>query len=218
MQPGDEFTVFVEFSTSLTRTGDGIAIETPPVRMTHPVRVIHADEPLVRLIDDSQAAEQIRSNTVISPITGIRLDADSAGMQSPECIITFVNPPSSVSGRLYLRHHTDGELYDAGPISLVAPARTSSNARWSTGYSVRFFSTQDHQNRKNQLEAFQRVTRDGVVDVIFRTDPEIAKLRARISEVVQVDLEFIGVPVMWYNSEDQLDASRNQSKQIPASR
>lgn len=214
MQVGDEFEVFIEFEHDLRRIRDDTQIKVPPFRVSRTLTVVAPDEPIVTVLDDPRKAQQVLASARISPIIGQEnLAETSRDYYEASCTITFVNLPYSVAGHIWLRNQTDGELYEADQLSLHAPQRDDPISKGTLGYSIGVSRTRD---KPEKLEAFRRVTRDGVVDIVFITDPEAAIRNAQITEIVQVDLEFLSVQVILVNTDEESHLERSRASLISA--
>ena len=218
MRVGDEFEVFIEFKHDLRRISDDTQIEVPPFRVSRTLTVVAPDEPIVTVLDDPRAAARIRENTSATSIIGVVKTGPGQTDYPVQFTIYFVDLPHSVAGKVYLRHPSDGEMYEAGFFSqparsIVAPD-TDPGANWSTGQIVKVSTNQDTPER---LGAFQRVTRDGTVDIVFTTDPQVAIQNPRIHEIVQLDMEFRGVPLIWAATPGERSAVQWDAPMTPAS-
>ncbi|CAN0595514.1 unnamed protein product, partial [Laminaria digitata] len=179
----------------LVSTSDASEIPMEPIRFTQRVTVVGSDEPIVEVVRDPISAKQLLEGTSISPILGLRTDApdrqayDDAGGFS----LNFTQRPRAIAGTLSLRHHLGGELFEATTLNVVATPERTGQGIWNfmSGHSI---SIDPNDHERNAM--YQRVTRDGVVDVIFRTDPQAASMNPKITQIVDVDMIFPGVPVV----------------------
>lgn len=216
LRPGDALEVFVELQSTLVSTSDASEIPTEPIRFTQRVTVVGPDEPIVEVVKDPMSAKQLLEGTSISPILGLRADApdrqayDDAGGFA----LNFTQRPRAIAGTLSLRHHLGGELFEATTLNVVATPKLTGQGIWNfmSGHSI---SIDPNDHERNAL--YQRVTRDGVVDVIFRTDPQAASLNPKIAQIVDVDMVFRGVPVVFFELRGDMQEAQAQMPKIAAS-
>lgn len=215
MQPGDEFEVFIEFMSELKHMSDGSIIETLPTRFTHMIAVLESDDLLVDVHDDPSIVQSVRTNCTITPFFGIKQGISSTQLKPvAQSSIIFTNLLHGVAGRVYLRNHTDGELFEAGWLTQNGLTNLKPGREQRVAHAITLLI---NEWEEDQYEAFQRVTRDGAVDVVFKSDPDVAALNPRLTGIIDVDMEFIGVPLMWFETKGELHEAEQQAKSIPAS-
>ena len=215
LQVGDTFEVYMDVQITLRSTTVDREIKAEPFRFTQRVEVVGEDEQIVDVIQDPTAARQFIEGLQIEPIMAMSAEKVMRGMQREvaNSSVVFSAKPRSVSGTLYLRHHTDGELFEASRIVTDArPVDPNQNptAQFRHSYQI---SVQIDEDDLARREAFNRVVHDGVVDVVFLTDPSPAETNPKIDEVVDLQLVFVGVPVIVVGSQaDQgIDPSKNMT-------
>ena len=219
LEAGDTFELWMDVQLTLTSRTDDTTIEAEPIRFTQTVTVVGADEPIVRVVDDPPAAKRTRENMSIEPIVlrNVQNAGSSGRLEFARTSIQFTAKPRAISGTLYLRRHTRGELFEAATVtSLAQPVDMTQNPVPQIRHSNQI-TIQIDMNDWERIEAFERVTSDGVVDVIFRTDPAIAESNAKISEVVDLDLMFVGVPVFEEGDERYQPVPGSDEMKTPAS-
>ncbi len=219
LEPGDTFELWMDVQLTLTSRVNDTTIEAEPIRFTQTVTVVGADEQIVRVVDDPPAAKRTRENMSIEPIVLRNVQADgSSGMREfASTAVHFTAKPMAVSGTLYLRRHTGGELFEAATVSSQAqPVDMTQTPIPQIRHSHQITIQIDTEDRE-RIEAFERVTSDGVIDVFFRTDPAIAESNAKINEVVDLELMFVGVPVFEQGDERYQPVPGSDEMRTPAS-
>ncbi|MCR9074516.1 MAG: zinc ribbon domain-containing protein [bacterium] len=219
LEPGDTFELWMDVQITLTSRTNDTTIEAEPIRFTQTVTVVGEDEPIVRVVSDPPAAKRARENMSIEPI--VLRDVDLTGASSrrefANTSVQFTAKPKSIAGTLYFRHHTTGELFEAASFSTPAkPVDTTQTPIPQLRHSHQITIQIDTDDRE-RIEAFERVTSDGVVDIVFRTDPSVAESNARISEVVDLELMFVGVPVYEEGDERLQSMPGSDENKTPAS-
>lgn len=210
---GDEISVYFEYQITLERQSDERITESDAIRFDRTVRIIGADEPMVRVIDDPLSAKAIIEGAHVEPLIGLILGSVEYGRHDElaSLKLSFSRLPRAISGEVFLQHPTDGERIIVGTMALEGQSDKLTN--WSHGYQLGV--TTDGET--DILETLQRVTRDGVVDVIFETDPTAAERNPVITEVVDLEILFDGVPVQWYQTRGEIYEAQSQSERISAS-
>lgn len=203
LKVGDSFEVYMDVQIKLrARTADRV-IQAEPFRFTQQVTVVGEEEPIVTAFQDPIAAKQIREGMSIEPLMALNSEKVMMGTQSEVATSTLIltAKPKSISGTLYLRHHLDGELFEGPTVTSIAtPIDPNQNPPASIRHShqLSFYIKEDDLERR---EAFNRVIRDGVVDVVFLTDPSVSESNPKIDEVVDLRLVFVGVSVIVIGSD-----------------
>lgn len=210
---GDELEIYYEFQLELERLSDQSVAKSVPIRFERTVRVIGADEPIVGVIDDPASAKAIIEGASIEPLTGLVLGSVQYGRYDELAATTmnFTHLPKPFSGEVFLQHPTDGERVFVGTMALDAQPEKRTN--WTHSYPLPIHMG----NETDMVETLRRVTRDGVVDVIFQTDPEAAERNPMIDEVIDLEFHFDAVQVQWFETRGEVYQARAQSAPIPAS-
>jgi hypothetical protein len=218
LRSGDEFTVYMDVQLTLRSQTDDYEIKAEPVRFEQRVRVVGEDEPIVRVIDDPLAAKQVREGLSIEPFIGLTLDSIDRyqGQEHVSSQLTFTAKPRAVAGKLYFRHHIDGELFEAGSFSTTAHVIDLNQTPVPQISHMHQVQVRIDQDDPERMEAFERITRDGVVDVILRTDPSAAESNARLTEIVDMECEFVGVPVLIVGTNAERYSARPEAMKIIA--
>ncbi|MAO23212.1 MAG: hypothetical protein CMJ35_09585 [Phycisphaerae bacterium] len=210
---GDELEIYYEFQLRLERLSDTSITESVPIRFERTVRVIGAGEPIVQVIDDPVSAKAITKGASIEPLTGVVLGSVQYGRYDELAATTmnFTHLPEPLSGEVFLQHPIDGERVFVGTVALQEQPKKRTNWTHSVPLPIHM------GNETDMVETIRRVTRDGVVDVIFQTDPKAAERNPMIDEVVDLEFHFDAVPVEWFESMGEMYQARVQSAPIPAS-
>lgn len=200
-------TVRVYVETRLTLHGDdGRTIPIDPVMHEATVRVLPPGEPVVRAVPDPTAAEIIREQASVTPLSLFFPDEDkiSPGGQIGELEIHFEHRPRAVAGRVFIAH-------ESGELELGEIRNPAGEEPHGFRLSVRVPTT----GADERLALLRRLAARGAVDVVFRTDPGAAEHDPRIDEVAEVTLWFRDVPVRVVPNQGKLD-EMVWEKRIPA--
>lgn len=208
LAPGQRAEVFVEFTFALKAEAGEVITIPDPVRYTQTVIILDPDEPIVRVVDDPDAAARLIAGCEIEPIVSIRTEGRSEyGRNSyGDFSIYFNAPPKAVAGTLSLRTKS-GEELGITPFSLAPSSGT---------HGVGGMTIHANENQPQRLRLIERIIADGRVDVIFRTDPAQAENNPNINEVVELEMIFRDVPVLSVESRDELYSAKSSHPRVPA--
>ncbi len=211
---GDELSVYYEIQHVLELQSDGSVIEADPIRYERTVRVVSADETIVRVVEDPQSVEAITEGARVNTITGRILGSVEYSRYDELASFTlnFSSLPQAISGEVFIQHPDDGERIFVGTVALAAKPETQT--LWSHGYQLAVTMS----NETDLVGSLKRVTREGFVDVVFMTDSQAAERNPEISEVVNLDLRFESVPVQWFETQGELLEAQSRDVDIAASK
>ena len=220
LKAGDTFELWMDVQLTLESRIDDTVIEADPIRFTQSVTVVGDEDPIVRVVDDPSAAKRVREGISIEPITirDVQPMAVSSYREFAYTSILFTAKPRAIAGTLYLRRHAGGEMFKVASLaSLAKPVDMKQSPTPLISHSHQI-TIQINTEDQERVKAFERVTSDGVVDVVFRTDPAAAESNAKISEVVDLDLVFVGVPLLRKDSDQMISITKgSEDIKIPAS-
>lgn len=205
---GDSVRVYVETRFVLNDADGQPALRLEPARYEQTVRILPPSEPVVALVEDTAAAEAVRAETTVTPLTVAIPDPDQVerwGTNAGQMQINFGTRPHAVAGRLYAR--TDSGEIELGAVRLPA-------GEGQHGHGVGIYITPGELDK--HLPGLRALAELETVDVVFRTDPDAARDDPRIDRVFDLTLLFRGVPVNVVAHPDEVWATSNRSTDVPA--
>ena len=205
---GDSVRVYVETRFVLNDADGQPALRLDPARYEQAVRILPPGEPVVALVEDAAAAEVVRAETTVTPLTLAVPDPDQVerwGINAGQMQINFGIRPLAVAGRLYARTGS-GEI-ELGAVRLPA-------GEGQHGHGVGIYIMPGELEK--HLPGLRALAELETVDVVFRTDPDAAQDDPRIDRVVYLTLLFRDVPVNVVADPDDVRAMSNRTTDIPA--
>jgi hypothetical protein len=205
----DEVRVFIETRLVLMDADAEPVITLEPERVERRVRRLPPDEAVVGLVTDPTAAETVRTDVTVTPLTIAIPDPEQVprwGVTVSQMHIMFGDRPRAVAGRLSALLE-DGEV-ELGVVRL--PAGSGQH-----GYGVGDFVTPAELTAK--LARLRDLARRGTIDVVFRTDPGVANDDPRIDEVLDLTLVFKNVPINVVADLADVQSVQSRATRVPAS-
>jgi hypothetical protein len=185
--PPSELVAFVDVPLILTdrATGEEILV-IGPRRTEQIVRILPPGTPIVSSVTDDALATQVRKTVKLTAMT---IDPTEEAMSADSAVRVFMHlqaVPHAIAGHLFA---VSPDGHETRLASLSVPAGTST--RYQLGTTMP--TERDIQARPDRFRDWLQA---GKVDLVFRTDPEVAKDNPAIDTIVDVTLWFRGLPVV----------------------
>jgi len=208
-KPGTVVEVFVEYELRYSPMG-GKSFSAGRHRMEQSVLILAPDEPVVPLFDDPALAEQVCNAISVSTVRVIKdiYDADPMRGHSVLAIRTQFEPyAASTAFDVFLRFDNGEEVNIGGMINHDPDLKHRGNIRtWP-----RHIFTQEV--RASTIPIVERLKAEGKVDILMRTNPELADNIPGIERVLDVSLEFLDIPVEIVDKEFGLQKSASKPEE-----
>jgi hypothetical protein len=196
--PPGEIVAFVDVPLILTdrATGEEILV-IGPRRTQQIVRILPPGTPIVSSVTDEALATQVRKTVKLTAMT---IDPTEEAMGADSAVRVFMHlqaVPHAIAGHLFA---VSPDGHETRIASLSVPAGTST--RYQLGTTMP--TERDIQTRPDRFRDWLQA---GKVDLVFRTDPEVAKDNPAIDTIVDVTLWFRRLPVV-HRENDQTRSGR----------